>query len=91
MAANPQPLDAYLAQLTSIEQHDTRGRLGAVTCPAMTLVGARTSSSTRSSRAGCTTSCRARTWVEVPGGHGCLWEYPDAFNRAVLEFLASVG
>ena len=40
MAANPQPLESYLAQLTSIEQHDTRGRLGAVTCPAMTLVGA---------------------------------------------------
>ena len=52
---------------------------------------ARTSSSTPSSRAGCTTSCRARTWVEVPGGHGCLWEHPDAFNAAVLEFLGSVA
>ena len=39
MAANPQPVDGYLAQLASIEDHDTRGRLGAVTCPAMTLVG----------------------------------------------------
>ncbi len=40
MAANPQPLAAYLSQLASIEEHDTRGRLGAVTCPALTLVGA---------------------------------------------------
>ena len=24
---------------------------------------------------------------EVPGGHACLWEYPDEFNRAVLDFL----
>ena len=30
------------------------------------------------------------TWVEVPGGHACLWEHPDAFNAAVLEFLAGV-
>ena len=39
MAANPQSPEGYLAQLRSIETHDTRGRLGAVTCPAMTLVG----------------------------------------------------
>ena len=28
MANNPQSTEAYLAQLHSIEQHDTRGRLG---------------------------------------------------------------
>ena len=33
MANNPQPTEAYLAQLHSIEQHDTRGRLAAVQCP----------------------------------------------------------
>ncbi len=27
------------------------------------------------------------TWVEVQGGHACLWEYPDAFNAAILRFL----
>ena len=92
MAANPQPVDGYLAQLPSIEDHDTRGRLGAVTCPVDDARGpARTSSSTRSSRAGCTRSCRDSTWVEVPGGHACLWEYPDAFNAAVLDYLGSVG
>jgi 3-oxoadipate enol-lactonase len=26
-------------------------------------------------------------WVEVPGGHACIWEFPDEFNRAVLDFL----
>jgi 3-oxoadipate enol-lactonase len=30
------------------------------------------------------------TWVEVPGGHACLWEHPEPFNRAVLEFLEGV-
>ena len=28
MAENPQPPEGYLAQLSSIETHDTRGRLG---------------------------------------------------------------
>ena len=31
------------------------------------------------------------TWAETPGGHACLWEYPDAFNAAVLSFLGGVG
>ena len=31
------------------------------------------------------------TWIEVPGGHACLWEYPDEFNRAVLGFLGDVA
>ena len=26
---------------------------------------------------------------EVPGGHACLWELPDAFNEAVLGCLAA--
>jgi pimeloyl-ACP methyl ester carboxylesterase len=30
------------------------------------------------------------TWVEVPGGHACLWEHPEAFNEAVLSYLSSV-
>ena len=33
MANNPQSTEAYLAQLHSIEQHDTRGRLAAVQMP----------------------------------------------------------
>jgi 3-oxoadipate enol-lactonase len=90
MAANPQPLDSYLAQLTSIEQHDTRGRLGAVSCPAMTLVGAEDILIYPKLSRRLHDELPDSTWVEVPGGHGCLWEHPDAFNEAVLEFLSRV-
>ena len=92
MASNPQPPDGYLAQLASIESHDTRGRLSAVTCPAMTLVGREDILIYPKLSRGLHDELPDSTWVEVPGGHACLWEFPDAFNDAALSFLAtSVG
>ena len=90
MAANPQPVEGYLAQLHSIEAHDTRGRLGAVTCPAMTLVGEEDILIYPKLSRRLHDELPDSTWVEVPGGHACLWEYPDEFNQAVLGFLADV-
>jgi len=90
MATNPQPLDSYLAQLSSIETHDTRGRLSAVTCPALTLVGEQDILIYPKLSRRLHDELPSSTWVEVPGGHACLWEYPAEFNRAVLEFLESV-
>jgi pimeloyl-ACP methyl ester carboxylesterase len=88
MAGNPQPADSYLAQLHSIEVHDTRGRLGAVTCPAMTLVGREDILIYPKLSRRLHEELPDSTWVEVPGGHACLWEYPEEFNQAVLDFLA---
>jgi len=87
MAENPQPVDGYLAQLSSIERHDTRGRLGGVTCPAMTLVGAEDILIYPKLSRRLHDELPSATWVEVPGGHACLWEFPEAFNAAVLAFL----
>jgi 3-oxoadipate enol-lactonase len=91
LAANPQDPAAYLAQLSAIETHDTRGRLGAVTCPALTLVGERDLIIYPSLSRRMHDELPSSTWAEVPGGHACLWELPDAFNAAVLDFLAGVG
>jgi 3-oxoadipate enol-lactonase len=91
MAANPQPLAAYLAQLASIEDHDTRGRLGAVTCPALTLVGAEDIIIYPKLSRRLHDELPDSKWEAVPGGHGCLWEHPAPFNRAVLDFLATAG
>ena len=91
MAANPPPADGYLAQLHSIETHDTRGRLGAVTCRAMTLVGAGDILIYPNLSRRLHDELPRSTWVEVPGGHACIWEFPDEFNRAVLDFLAGAG
>ena len=90
MAENPQPQEAYLAQLHVIETHDTRGRLGAVACPAMTLVGEEDILIYPKLSRRLHDELPRSTWVATRGGHACLWEYPDEFNRAVLDFLAAL-
>ena len=87
MAANPMAEAPYLAQLSSIETHDTRGRLGAVTCPALTLVGEQDLIIYPKLSRRLHEELPSSTWGETRGGHACLWEYPDAFNAAVLGFL----
>jgi 3-oxoadipate enol-lactonase len=91
MAENPQPPDGYLAQLSSIETHDTRGRLGAVACPSMTLVGRGDILIYPALSRRLHNELPNSTWVEVPGGHACLWEFPAAFNEAALGFLRAAG
>jgi 3-oxoadipate enol-lactonase len=90
MASNPQTTEGYLAQLSSIETHDTRGRLAAITCPAMTLVGRDDLIIYPKLSRRLHDELPDSTWMEIPGGHACLWEFPEPFNDAVLEFLASV-
>ena len=91
LAANPQDPAAYLAQLEAIKTHDTRGRLGAVTCPALTLIGEQDLIIYPSLSRRMHDELPQSTWREVPGGHACLWELPDPFNAAVLDFLAAIG
>jgi pimeloyl-ACP methyl ester carboxylesterase len=87
MAANPMPEESYFAQLSAIETHDTRGRLGVVRCPALTLVGEQDLIIYPKLSRRLHEELPSSTWVEVKGGHACLWEFPDDFNAAVLRFL----
>ncbi len=91
MAANPQSTEGYLAQLHSIETHDTRGRLSTVSCPALTLVGEGDILIYPKLSRRLHEELPDSSWVEVPGGHACLWEFPDEFNQAVLGFLDGLG
>ncbi len=92
MANNPQPTEAYLAQLHSIEQHDTRGRLSRRDLPVADA--GRRGRPDHLPEALAPAARRAAAAAPGPrcaGGHACLWEYPDAFNAAVLSYLADVG
>ena len=91
MAALAQPLDAYLAQLHAIRVHDTTARLPGLAVPTLVLAGeADLLIPVSQSRRLCDAIPGAR-WATSPGGHAFLWEHPDAFNAAVLGFLATQG
>ena len=87
MADLPQPLDAYLAQLSSIRTHDCTDRLGEISAPTLVLAGeedilipVRLSRRLHDGIAG-------SQWRTTKGGHACVWEHPSEFNGALLEFV----
>jgi len=91
MATLVMPVDAYLAQLSSIQTHDTTARLGQITAPTTVVAGeddilipVELSRRLHEGIAGL-------RFVTVEGGHACLWEHPASFNAAVLDFVRRHG
>jgi 3-oxoadipate enol-lactonase len=87
MAELPQPLEAYLAQLSSIQTHHASGRLDRITAPTLVVAGeedilipVRLSQRLHEGIAG-------SEWRTTKGGHACLWEHPSEFNQALLAFV----
>jgi 3-oxoadipate enol-lactonase len=90
MAAIDQPLHAYLAQLHSIRAHDTTDRIAQLAVPTLVLAGEQDILIPVSLSRALHDTIPGATWATTPGGHACLWESPEPFNAAVLEFLAGV-
>lgn len=90
MAAIDQPLEAYLAQLSSIRTHDTTDRIGAVTVPTLVLAGEQDILIPVSLSRELHTAIDGSRWATTPGGHACLWESAEPFNATVLDFLTTV-
>ncbi len=87
MAVLEQELPAYLSQLHAIQVHDTEARLGSLAVPTLVLAGeVDLLIPVRLSRKLCD-AIPGADWATAPGGHAFLWEYPDAFNAAVLSFF----
>jgi 3-oxoadipate enol-lactonase len=89
--ATAMPVHAYLGHVRAIQEHDTTGVLGRITAPTLILIGEHEwlnpMPEAERLRAGIP---NARIEVIPGGGHGFLWETPEAFNRAVLAFLEEV-
>ncbi len=84
-----QPVDAYLAQLNSIQVHNATARLGQIAAPTLVLGAPKDlifpPNQSRQIHEGITGSQLVFT---EHGGHALPWEAPDEFNAAVLRFLA---
>jgi len=91
MAALDMSVEAYLAQLNVIQQHDALDRVGRIEVPTFVLAGeedilipVRLSRRLQEAIPG-------SRWGTVPGGHACLWESPDPFNAAFVDFVRSLS
>jgi 3-oxoadipate enol-lactonase len=87
MASLDMSLEAYLAQLAVIQAHDALERARQIKVPTLVLAGeedilipVRLSKELQK-------AIPNAEWKTVPGGHACLWETPDPFNAAFLDFV----
>ena len=87
MADLPQSLDAYLAQLSSIQTHDTTGRLDRITAPTLVLAGEEDILIPVGLSRRLREAIPGAEWQTTRGGHACLWEHPQEFNAALLAFV----
>ena len=91
MAYMDQPVHAYLAQLAVIRQHDTTARLGQLAVPSLVLAGEQDILIPVSLSRELHAAIPGAQWAAVPGGHACLWEHPQQFNQAFLDFIGQHG
>jgi 3-oxoadipate enol-lactonase len=88
MASLDQPVEAYLAQLHSIEAHDTTARLGGIKTPTLVLAGESDILIPMQLGRRLCQAIPGAEWAVSKGGHAFLWEHPKPFNEAVLRFIA---
>jgi 3-oxoadipate enol-lactonase len=88
MGALDMSVDTYLAQLNVIQEHDAMSRVGRIPVPTLVLAGeedilipVRLSKELRE-------AIPRSQWKTTKGGHACLWESPEPFNAAFLDFLS---
>jgi 3-oxoadipate enol-lactonase len=86
-----QPVPAYLAQLAVIQAHDTTARLGEIAVPTLVLAGEQDILIPVALSRALHEGIPGSQWQTVRGGHACLWEHPESFNNAVLDFVRGHG
>ena len=81
------PIPAYLAQLAVIQQHDTTDRVGGIAVPSLVLAGEEDLLIPTALSHDLHELVPGSQWATTKGGHGCVWEHPDQFNAAFIQFL----
>ena len=84
----PMPVHAYQGHVQAIENHDSTPILDRIAAPTLVLMGDKEwLNPMEDARVMLDGIPNAQLRVLENGGHGFLWEIPDAFNDAVIEFL----
>jgi 3-oxoadipate enol-lactonase len=89
-AAFPQPVEAYLRQNWACARHRTTDQLCRIGAPTLVLAPERDILTPLGAMKLIHQHMPGSTLVVIPrSGHGFMWEVPEQFNAAVLEYLAS--
>jgi pimeloyl-ACP methyl ester carboxylesterase len=87
MASLDMSTEAYLAQLNVIQQHDTTGRVGQIGVPTLVLAGEEDILIPVRLTKRLQEAVPGADWATAKGGHACMWEHPDDFNRVYLDWI----
>jgi 3-oxoadipate enol-lactonase len=87
MGAIAQPVDAYLAQLSSIQTHDASDRLDRITTPTLVIAGEEDILIPVELSRRLHQGIAGSEFQTTPGGHASVWEHPKPFNEAVIAFI----
>ena len=89
-ASCPQPVEAYLRQNWACARHRTTEQLARIVAPTLVLAAERDILTPSGAMKLIHQHITGSKFIVIPRcGHGFMWEVPDQFNAAVLEFLTS--
>jgi 3-oxoadipate enol-lactonase len=84
-------MEAIMGQVGAVMSHKATDRLGQITAPTLVITGDADRLIPPANSDILAKGIPGAKLVKIPGGsHGFNFETPDVFNRAVLDFLASV-
>jgi 3-oxoadipate enol-lactonase len=83
----PIPADSLERQADAIRRHDTASRLDQIQTPTLIMTGTDDRLIPPENSRLIAMRIRGALIKEMPGGHLFMAEYPDVFNRAVIEFV----
>jgi 3-oxoadipate enol-lactonase len=83
-----QPPQAFASQLGALVDHDTTARLSSITVPTLVLAAESDILIPPYLSRRLHDGLPNAEWTTIPGGHGAMWETAQAFNAAVVDYLA---
>jgi pimeloyl-ACP methyl ester carboxylesterase len=87
----PIPPRSLALQTDAIFKHDAANRVGEIKTPTLIMTGKDDRLIPPENSHLLASRIPGAILAELPGGHLFMWEHPIDFNRAVIEFVKSVG
>ncbi|NHC36480.1 alpha/beta fold hydrolase [Scytonema millei] len=89
---HPQPKHGFAGQIVALLEHNTRNKLNQISVPTLVLIGKdEIFIPLNFSEELAANIPNAELVISEKGGHNYWMEFPEIFNRAVMQFLAKVA